>query len=141
MKLIRGARLTPDQRRTVLNAFVFRYTGDHKPRWAEGTMPNGNEYRPLYANDEEWLKAYAFYFRDDGQLSNKPNHCEEIRYANFHPVTLVKKERSGFGRWHTVITKKCLETGKELREVKNWSGPRPRGGFYCPHCKQIVDIG
>ena len=59
---------------------------------------------------------------------------------NTHPTISSKKERTGFGRWSLVYTRKCLETGKELRVVKNWSGPRPVGGFVCPHCKKIATI-
>lgn len=59
---------------------------------------------------------------------------------NKHPVISWKKERTGFGRWSTIYTRKCIETGKEFRIIKNWHGPVPVGGIYCPHCNKVTSI-
>lgn len=60
---------------------------------------------------------------------------------NLHPYTgKFRKERCGFGRWHTILFRVCKETSKEIRIVKNWSGPRPKGAIECPHCHKFMDI-
>jgi hypothetical protein len=74
--LIKGRHLTEHQKRLVLNAFVNRFTGEHKPQWANKKMPNGEEYKPLYKTDDEWINDYSFYFIKDGSrlMANK-NYC------------------------------------------------------------------
>src|ERR1044071_7023830 len=38
-ELIHGKKLTPDQHKKVLSAYVHRFTGEHKPAWAKEKMP------------------------------------------------------------------------------------------------------
>ena len=71
MKLIKGMDLNPKQKQHVLNAFIYRLT-------TENGYPKRN---PCGASvpaktDEQWLKEYAFWFKNDGSPSSKYNHCE-----------------------------------------------------------------
>jgi hypothetical protein len=60
---------------------------------------------------------------------------------NTHPTISYKKERTGWGKWSIVYTRKCIETGKLFRIIKNWHGGVPVGGFICSHCGKIANIG
>lgn len=81
MKIIKGKNLNSNQRAQVLSAFIYRFTGDHVPSWAKGTMPNGDTYKPQFPTDNDWINAYAFYFKDDGTLASKPGHCVPVEWA------------------------------------------------------------
>lgn len=59
---------------------------------------------------------------------------------NSHPYHHQKKERTGFGRWSLIIYRLCKESGKFVRIVKNWHGPRPVGSIECPHCHKFMDL-
>lgn len=75
--LIKGKNLTTYQRDLVRRVFVNRFTGEHKPSWVNTRMPNGDEYKPMYATDNLWIDAHAFYFVKDGsRLMENRKHCE-----------------------------------------------------------------
>jgi len=71
-KLIKGSRLTPDQRNEVLRAFVHRNTVEH-PFKLSGGLPT---------TDAAWLAAHAFYFTDASRLDRRRRHCEPSYLAD-----------------------------------------------------------
>ncbi len=40
--------------------YPHRYTGDHKPAWANKPAPNGKRYAPQYRSDREWFDNTRF---------------------------------------------------------------------------------
>lgn len=76
MKLIKGSKLSDQQRRQVLSAFVYRWTADNPMReraWAHHERP-----RIPLISDDEWLKRYQFYFTSTDRLSVKKRYAEPI---------------------------------------------------------------
>jgi|WetSurMetagenome_2_1015567.scaffolds.fasta_scaffold67837_5 hypothetical protein len=61
MKCIRGDNLNESQLEQVKAAFVFRFTAIGKDKY--------------YPTESAWIKLHAFYFKKNGQLASKPNHC------------------------------------------------------------------
>jgi hypothetical protein len=77
-ELIHGKKLNSGQHKKVLDAFVHRYTGEHKPYWANKPMPNGEKYKPTHATDKEWVHDHAFHFnKGTNNLSGNHNHAED----------------------------------------------------------------
>ena len=71
MKLIKGENLTVEQIKEVKRRFVHRLTfenGCPKRNTCKATIP--------YIHDDQWIREHAFYVKSNGDLSNKPNHCE-----------------------------------------------------------------
>jgi len=65
--LIRGDRLTPQQRREVLGAFSMRWTIDNVNRVANwANVPQTERPTIDLCTDDEWLRDHAFYFVADG---------------------------------------------------------------------------
>lgn len=96
--LIRGTDLTPAQRRTVLAAFIYRWTtGNTQRAQAYGRCPKCDIREPYVnpvsaeghnhptlplATDEEWLQSHAFHFTQDGKrLMQNRTHAEPIFMA------------------------------------------------------------
>jgi hypothetical protein len=76
-ELIHGKKLSPEQHKKVLSAYVHRHTGEHKPAWANKPMPNGNAYKPTHDTDKAWVHDHAFHFnKKTGNLSAKHKHAE-----------------------------------------------------------------
>jgi hypothetical protein len=85
--LVHGKKLTPAQHKEVLNAFVHRHTGEHKPAWAKEKMPNGNTYKPTHPTDKEWVHDHAFHVnKKTGHLSAKHQHAEPGFMAEASPA-------------------------------------------------------
>jgi len=76
MRQALGTELHPDDQKRVLASYVHRYTGDHKPGWADGTKPDGTEYQVQFADDADWLSHTLFSVRADGRLDHSTHHCE-----------------------------------------------------------------
>lgn len=75
-KLIPGNQLSAGQQRMVKAAFVYRLTSENGyPQ----RNPTGAIVEPI--SDAEWLEKYAFYIKANGDLANKPNHCEPIYFV------------------------------------------------------------
>ena len=66
VRYIKGKDLTPEQRRQVLNAFVYRNTYEHPHPESGGKQES----------DEQYLKRLAFPFTNDGKrITEKPRHA------------------------------------------------------------------
>ena len=59
MELIKGDRLTINQRREVLAVYVHRHLA-----------------AAVWPTDAEWLTAHAFYFTKAGRLARNRRYCE-----------------------------------------------------------------
>ena len=72
----RGTELHPDDRREVLEAYLYRMTTEAQKRWPEiaRTMRAGG-YRMPERSDAEWLAATAFCVRKDGRLHQGVRRC------------------------------------------------------------------
>lgn len=73
MKL--GKDLHPDDKKYVLSAYVYRFTGDHKPRWANKLMDSGKAYPVHFKDDADWLANSAFYVKKNGRLDHRYGNC------------------------------------------------------------------
>lgn len=71
-KLVKGKDLTPAQVEQVKAAFIYRYTVDNP---VINTRPAAS---CATQTDRQWIDSHAFYFRKDGRLANRPNHCEPL---------------------------------------------------------------
>jgi hypothetical protein len=81
--LVRGDALTPEMRRQVENAFVYRWTKENKSRTSVyhcdkcdvannpfvGSNAEGHQHPTIpLQSDDEWLREHAFYFTNAGKL-------------------------------------------------------------------------
>lgn len=78
MQLINGSQLSDTLKRQVLAVFCHRFTGEHKPQWANELRPDGQPYQPQFATDKDWLANTEFYITKKGQLSRKHRYCHSI---------------------------------------------------------------
>lgn len=79
-KLIKGENLTPEQKKQVLSAFVYRWTVENMNR-AKIAYKNLSSPSIEPIPDSQWLAEHAFYFRKDGRLANSPRHCVPVYMA------------------------------------------------------------
>lgn len=74
VKTLRGDQLVCEDRRYVLRAYVHRYTGEHKPDWANKLL-NGKPYPLQFRNDQEWLANTEFAVTTAGRLDHRAHAC------------------------------------------------------------------
>ena len=67
-RLIKGQKLTHEQREMVLAAFIHRDTVECPLIRGEGDLPTGPFARQT---DEDWIRSHSFWFADDGKLENR----------------------------------------------------------------------
>lgn len=80
--LIRGDKLSSDQRRQVLAAFIYRWTSDNGQREAVWRGLRSQPTIPLQT-DQQWLAEHAFHFTKDGsRLTRNRKHAEPAFLAN-----------------------------------------------------------
>lgn len=71
-----GRNLTWPEQRYVLAKYVHRYTGEHKPTWAQsGTWRDGQPYPVQFRDDRDWLAHTYFAVNDDGTLDRRAGEC------------------------------------------------------------------
>jgi hypothetical protein len=70
MKL--GTELTQREQAHVLNAFVYRYTGNHRPVWAHKEC----NYPVQFKDDQDWLANTRFAVTKSGALDRRASECE-----------------------------------------------------------------
>ena len=70
-----GTQLNSEDRAYVLAAYVHRFTGNHKPNWAQKTIPNGNPYEVQFKDDEDWLNYTHFAVNRKGKLDRSCGEC------------------------------------------------------------------
>lgn len=75
MKQEIGSNLRPEVQREALNRFVHRFTGNHKPAWANKIWRDNLPYPLQFKDDADWLANTLFYVKADGTLSNRHSSC------------------------------------------------------------------
>ena len=71
----RGTELHPDDQKHVLNAYVHRFTKEHKPQWTNEPRSDGTAYMPQHASDADWLQNTTFKVKNDGRLDSRVKQC------------------------------------------------------------------
>jgi hypothetical protein len=71
-----GAMLCEADQKHVLAAYVHRFTGEHRPAWANKPMPDGQAYPVQFKDDLDWLAHSYFAIRKNGRLNMLVKHCE-----------------------------------------------------------------
>lgn len=74
-RLVLGSRLTSEDRKFVLGAFVHRFTGEHQPQWARTLRPDGTAHPLQFSSDADWLANTKFVVRPDGRLNHRYTDC------------------------------------------------------------------
>lgn len=74
--MVTGDKLTPEDQKHVLAAFVHRFTGEHRPDWARKEWKNGQPYPLQFKDDAEWLANTRFAVRRDGRIDQRVQSCE-----------------------------------------------------------------
>lgn len=70
-----GSYLSASDRAWALVAFPHRYTGEHKPAWANKLRLDGRPYRPQYRDDNEWLAKTRFRCTRNGVAIRSAQAC------------------------------------------------------------------
>jgi len=65
-----GNKLSDEDQRYVLRAYVHRHTGDHAPGWAKDLG-----IKPYFKDDQEWLSHAEFKVKKSGRLDMRFNAC------------------------------------------------------------------
>ena len=76
MPLVRGTHLKESATVEAFACFIYRYTGDHKPKWMTRNRPDGTPYPLQFVDDDEWLSNTWFHVRKDGELDKRHRDCE-----------------------------------------------------------------
>lgn len=71
-----GKDLTAEEQTHALRAYVHRYTGDHRPAWANEPRPDGGAYPLQFASDAEWLAHTWFKVTATGRLDARAQQCQ-----------------------------------------------------------------
>lgn len=61
-KLIKGKDLSKNQRSQILSRYIYRHLAIGEGKY--------------YKTEQDWLFDHAFYFKQNGQLDERYNHCE-----------------------------------------------------------------
>lgn len=70
-----GLELNAHDKAYVLKTYVHRFTGDHKPKWANAPWQDGKPYPVQFKDDSDWLANTTFICKKDGTLDKRSNHC------------------------------------------------------------------
>lgn len=78
MPRTKGIYLTKDDQRYVLQTYVNRHTGDHRPANLRLTTPvAGHLNNPIqFLNDRDWLAHAYFTTTKSGRLDKRVKACE-----------------------------------------------------------------
>ena len=72
MRTIYENELTQTQQRQVLNSYIHRFTGQHKPSWVKDITITPCQFK----DDKDWLEHTRFYVTKNNQLSKRHRYCE-----------------------------------------------------------------
>lgn len=71
----RGSDLAHHVQEQARRQFVHRYTGEHKPRWADKSWRDGRGYPVHFTDDADWLANTFFAVTIAGFLDRRVLHC------------------------------------------------------------------
>ena len=80
MRQLTGDKLTPEDRKHVLDAYIYRMTVESVKRWpnTSETMRDGGFNLPQIT-DEEWLQNTLFRVTKSGRLDKRARFCYSRR--------------------------------------------------------------
>ena len=76
MQMTNGNHLSPWARLEAQRLFVHRFTGDHKPAWANEPWEDGKAYPLQFKDDADWLANTLFAINKNGTLSKRARFCQ-----------------------------------------------------------------
>ena len=88
-----GSELHPTDQTLVRAAYVHRFTGDHKPAWAND-WKDGKPYPVQFKDDADWLANTFFAVKTNGRLSPKMKQCESHPTWPNNPELLFVAQRA-----------------------------------------------
>ena len=71
-----GAELPAHVQQQALNRFVYRFTKNHKPEWANKPWKDGKPYPVQFASDTDWLANTRFHVTEKNELDNRVDSCQ-----------------------------------------------------------------
>ena len=89
-----GNLLTAEDKRHVLAAYVHRFTGEYKPKWAREPWKNGKPYPVQFRDDADWLANTLFITRGNGRLDLRYQACFSTPTWPFNPELRQCKPQS-----------------------------------------------
>jgi len=75
MDWVKGSKLSINIRRQVLSTFSHRFTGSHRPAWANGIWKDGLTYPLQFVDDADWLANTLFAVTESGILARSVDYC------------------------------------------------------------------
>lgn len=134
-KLLRGDELTPEMRKQVENAFIYRWTTDNRRRgdvyrcgkcdvmndpYVNEKSSEGHSHPTIpLISDDQWIKEHSFYFLNDGRLDPRKRHAEPVYLAQKNASTMDVALRFA-------IAKSAYNAGQEVYVYK--------AALYCKPC-------
>lgn len=73
---ISGDQLPPSEQRKALAQFVHRFTGEHRPDWANKPRRDGSAYPVQFADDSDWLANTRFAVTRGWRLDERVQRCD-----------------------------------------------------------------
>lgn len=70
-----GSSLPHHTQEQAKRQFVHRYTGEHRPGWADKSWKDGRAYPVQFKDDADWLANTLFAVTVAGFLDRRVAHC------------------------------------------------------------------
>ena len=83
--IVKGSELYPAEQEKAKRMYVHRFTQSHIPEWARRPRPDGGEYEPQFADDQDWLEHSEFAVTKSGVLDKRH------RSITSHPTWPTRK--------------------------------------------------
>jgi hypothetical protein len=82
-----GTQLHPEDRRHVLDAYLYRMTFESVRRWPQpARQMYAGGYRLPLISDAAWLACTSFRTTKRGRLDRRVNHCEHVSNYRVGPI-------------------------------------------------------
>jgi hypothetical protein len=75
MDWVKGNELKTNLQRQVLSTFHHRFTGNHRPSWANDIWKDGMTYPIQFIDDADWLAHTLFAITETGTLARTIDYC------------------------------------------------------------------
>lgn len=75
-KMRLGSELSPAVQAECKARWIHRFTGEHRPAWADKPMPDCKRYQVQFKDDADWLAHTLFCCNKDGSLNKSARYCE-----------------------------------------------------------------
>lgn len=92
------------------------------------------QYEKLIADGRDYTVLTGQAARLLQEHKDKRDFLEqEIAKQTVTGIVRTFKQRTGFGRWSTIIVYRC-KCGNDMNIRQNWNGSSPPGAFRCSKC-------